>query len=140
QDPGHIAGALQRGLEHSGLFYESHVAEWAAGARPMSELAAEPQARGELRHPLEPDTAQFINQQLTTHEQGRAAWQGPLMPGQDLRWDIERRPARDDDDGNAEDGDGNGGEHGGVQWHSRLRLRFGALGEVDARIVLAGDR
>jgi hypothetical protein len=137
QQPGPIAAALQHGMEHSGLFYESHVAEWAAGARPLSDLAAEPQAKGEMRTMLEPDTAQFINLQLATHEQARAAWQGPLMPGQDLRWEIERRPAHDD----ADDGkDGTADDGAGIQWHSRLRLRFGALGEVDARIVLSGDR
>src|SRR5438094_50310 len=70
-----IAGALRRGLEHSGLFYESHVAELAQGARPLAELAAEPQAKGQMRSAVDPDTAQFINLQLGAHEQGRAAWQ-----------------------------------------------------------------
>jgi hypothetical protein len=32
-DAGAIAAALQQGMEKSGLFYESHVAEWAKGTR-----------------------------------------------------------------------------------------------------------
>ena len=40
-----IAAALARTVSHSGLFYESHLAQFAAGARPLAELAHEPQAR-----------------------------------------------------------------------------------------------
>jgi hypothetical protein len=38
----HIAGALQNAVTFSGLFYESHVAQWAAGVRPASDLLLEP--------------------------------------------------------------------------------------------------
>jgi hypothetical protein len=124
-----IAQALKDGLGKSGLFYESHVAEWAEGARSRADLAAEPQARG-MPPPTDPNTAQFINLQLNAHEQGRVAWQGQLWPGRDMHWDVER--------------DAHGGQDGdqadGTTWRSSLRLRFGALGEVAARVVLSGDR
>jgi hypothetical protein len=110
------------------------VAEWAAGARTLGELAGEPQARG-MPAPTDPATAQFINLQLNAHEQARVAWQGQLWPGQEMRWEIEREAP---DDGNArQDGDDAGG---GATWQSRLLLRFGALGDVAARVVLAGDQ
>jgi hypothetical protein len=125
-----IARALQDGLAKSGLFYESHVAEWAEGARPRADLAAEPQARG-MPPPLDPNTAQFINLQLNAHEQGRVAWQGQLWPGRDMHWEVER-----DASGRQDGGDG----EGGAAWQSSLRLRFGALGEVAARVVLSGDQ
>jgi hypothetical protein len=135
-DAGRLAGALQQGLEHSGLFYEAHVAEWAQGARPLAQLALEPQAQGAMPSALDPATAQFINLQLAAQEPGRVAWQGQLWPGQDLRWEIERRPDErrggDGADSRADDADGH--------WESRLRLSFGTLGEVAARIVLDGDR
>ncbi|SEK69507.1 flagellar hook-length control protein FliK [Nitrosovibrio tenuis] len=35
---------LAQALERSGLFYESHQAQWVGGVRPFSELLAEPQA------------------------------------------------------------------------------------------------
>jgi hypothetical protein len=132
-EPGQIAAALQQGLDKSGLFYESHVAEWAQGARTLGELGAEPQARG-MPDPLDPNTAQLINQQLTAQEQGRVAWQGQLWPGQDLHWEIER----DAPEGKREDGDGDGEARPG--WQSRLRLRFAGLGEVSAQVVLSGDQ
>jgi hypothetical protein len=124
-----IAQVLKDGLGKSGLFYESHVAEWAEGARSRADLAAEPQARG-MPPPTDPNTAQFINLQLNAHEQGRVAWQGQLWPGRDMHWDVER------DAHSGQDGD----QADGTTWRSSLRLRFGALGEVAARVVLCGDR
>jgi len=129
-DAAAIARALQDGLAKSGLFYESHVAEWAEGARPRADLAAEPQARG-MPPPTDPNTAQFINLQLNAHEQGRVAWQGQLWPGRDMHWEVERDASGRQDDGAGE---------GAATWQSSLRLRFGALGEVAARVVLSGDQ
>lgn len=37
--------ALTSLVEHSGLFYESHVAQWVRGERPLQALLREPQAR-----------------------------------------------------------------------------------------------
>lgn len=136
-DAGRIGAALRDGLEHSGLFYEAHVAEWAEGTRTLAQLALEPQARGAMPSALDPQTAQFINLQLAAQEQGRVAWQGQLWPGQDLRWEIERRPQQGDS-GAAPDQDQD--DEGGAHWESRLRLSFGSLGEVKARIVLDGER
>jgi hypothetical protein len=133
-DASKIAAALQDGMAKSGLFYESHVAEWAQGGRTQAALAAEPQARGMA--PLsDPATAQLINLQLNAHEQARVAWQGQLWPGQELRWEIQRdAPQRD---AHGRDGDG---EDGQGAWQSNLTLRFGRLGEVAAKIVLSGGQ
>jgi hypothetical protein len=136
-DAGQIAAALRQGLEKSGLFYESHVAEWAQGARAQSELAAEPQARG-MAPPTDPATAQLINLQLNAHEQARVAWQGQLWPGQELRWEIERE-APDDAQTGRDGADGADGDAHGA-WQSSLRLRFGQLGEVAAKVVLSGGQ
>ena len=40
-----LASALHDTLTFSGLFYESHVQQWASGERPLGELMREPQAR-----------------------------------------------------------------------------------------------
>ena len=120
-------------MEKSGLFYESHVAEWARGGRSQAELAAEPQARG-MAPPSDPATAQLINLQLNAHEQARVAWQGQLWPGQELHWEIERDAPDAQHDG--ADGDGDAAR----SWQSSLTLRFGALGEVAAKVVLSGGQ
>lgn len=40
-----IARALQNAMTFSGLFYESHVAQWANGTRPFTDLQNEPAAK-----------------------------------------------------------------------------------------------
>ena len=133
-DAASIAAGLQQAVGKSGLFYESHVAEWAQGARALAELNAEPQqqlAREGVRQlPLDPATAQFINLQLATQEQAQVAWQGQLWPGQPMQLEVQR----DTREGHEEAA---GSE---APWHSRLRLRFPELGELDARLTLTGGR
>lgn len=140
-DTQQIADGLQHAIDKSGMFYESHLAEWADGERPLAELRGEPQmATGKqaleaVRTGVAPDpaTAQLISQQLTTQEQGRVSWEGQLWPGQAMQWDI----ARDGPGGNGQQG---GGDDGAPPWRSQLTLRFAALGELGASIVMAGDQ
>jgi len=40
-----LAGALAKAVSTSGLFYESHLSQFAAGVRPIDALLAEPQGR-----------------------------------------------------------------------------------------------
>lgn len=133
-DAASIAKGLEQAVGKSGLFYESHVAEWAQGARAIAELQAEPQqqlARDGVRQlPLDPATAQFINLQLTTQEQAHLTWQGNLWPGQPMQLEV----ARDAKEGHE------GADETDTPWHGRLRLRFPELGELDARLTLTGGR
>jgi len=136
-----IADGLQHAIDKSGMFYESHLAEWVGGERPLAELKGEPQmatGRQALEAvrpgvPADPATAQLISQQLSTQEQGRVSWQGQLWPGQAMQWDI----ARDAPEGNGRRG---ADDEGATPWRSKLTLRFAALGELGANIVLSGDQ
>lgn len=40
-----LAAALRQSIAQSGLFYESHLAQWAAGEHPLAQLLEEPQGR-----------------------------------------------------------------------------------------------
>lgn len=130
-DPAALARGLQQAIGNSGLFYESHVAEWAQGARPLADLAGEPQQQaaqaGARPNPQDPATAQFISMQLATQEQSQLAWQGQLYPGQPMEWDVRR----EDKQQQGADGDGDG-----AVWHSRLRLRFPELGQLEAQLTM----
>jgi hypothetical protein len=141
--PEKLAAALQQSVGNSGLFYESHLGEWSAGARALGSLQREPQMQGLLAAApprpgqgeavLDPATAQFIHQQLSAQEQGRISWQGQLWTGQPLRWEISRDHPR----GNAGHDDGEGPA---APWRSGMRLRFPLLGEIGATLVLAGEQ
>lgn len=129
-DPAALASGLQQALGASGLFYESHVAEWSQGGRTLADLAGEPQQQaaqnGLKPNPQDPNTAQFISMQLAAQEQSQLAWKGQLWPGQDMEWDVQRDARGGDDDGQA-------------VWHSSLKLRFPELGELEARVTLVGS-
>lgn len=44
-EPEQLAGAMKNAVAFSGLFYESHVEQWASGHRPLMALMYEPQAK-----------------------------------------------------------------------------------------------
>ncbi|CAG9178899.1 flagellar hook-length control protein FliK [Cupriavidus pinatubonensis] len=48
-----VATALANMVDESGLFYESHLAQWVAGARPLASILQQPQAP--LAQPLLPN-------------------------------------------------------------------------------------
>jgi hypothetical protein len=134
-DPAQLAAQLRQAVAKSGLFYESHLAEWAEGKRPLAELMAEPQAhKAAGTPPTEAALSQLVNQQLATHESGQLVWQGQLAPGQQMRWEIGREQRGREHDGAPADHDT---QHPG--WHSGLRLRFPLLGEVEASLSLRGS-
>jgi hypothetical protein len=153
-DSGKLREGLQRALGDSGLFYESHVAEWAAGKRPLQDLQREPQmqrqgaAQGAAQSQADavartlagPDlsAAQMINQQLHTHEQGKVMWQGEAWPGQQMQWLVEREQQRDDGQGGRREG--RDGDPADSVWRSGVRFRFPLLGKVAANVTLVGDQ
>ena len=139
--PEKLAAVLKDAIGRSGLFYESHVAEWSKGTRALSDLVLEPQMQKALNASApeaaraqqaasDPATAQFINQQLLTHEQARVSWQGQAWPGQPMQWDI----ARDAPEGGKQQGD-----EGPPTWRSGVRFAFPLLGDVSAQVVLVGE-
>ncbi len=140
--PEQLASALKDAVGKSGLFYESHVAQWSNGQRSLADLGQEPQmqrAQASMPDPAtrtsttDPANAQLINLQLQTQEQARVAWQGQVWPGQEMRWEIQR----DESDRGAPNRGEAEPEPG---WQSALKLRFPMLGEIGARLVLRGDQ
>jgi len=147
-DAEQLSAGLHRALGDSGLFYESHVAEWAQGKRPLQDLAREPQmqrvaqqqaaagneALAKLAGGPDLSAAQMINQQLHTHEQARVQWQGEAWPGQAMQWEV-RREQQDQQSGGGQDG-----AAAEPVWRSGVRFRFPLLGKVSANVTLIGDQ
>ncbi|WP_223305918.1 flagellar hook-length control protein FliK [Massilia sp. NR 4-1] len=148
-DTAQLSKQLQDALGKSGLFYESHVAEWAEGKRSLQDLAREPQmqrftqaaaqsaAETAARALNGPDlsAAQMINQQLHAHEQQRVLWQGEAWPGQAMQWEVRR----DEREGRQQQG---GREENAREpvWRSGVRFRFPRLGALAASVTIVGEQ
>jgi hypothetical protein len=151
--PAEMALALRTALVRSGLFYESHLANWAVGRDSLDGLMQEPQNRlaaaeaarvaaspagtlalaegaGAEPRPLNPMHA-LLSQQLQVLESPQFVWRGELWPGQMLEW-LVRKETRDGHDGSAA---AQADEMEAV-WQSRIRVALPQLGEVTLHIRL----
>jgi hypothetical protein len=154
--PAPLETALKDSLAYSGLFYESHVADWANGARPMAQLQREPQmqaahvkppgveselrsyqagagtmADGAAPRPLaamDLDAGRLITQQLDTLEQRSVSWHGELFPGQPMQWEVREESG----------GAGSVVPPAERGWQSVLRFELPTLGRVAATLQLHG--
>jgi flagellar hook-length control protein FliK len=138
-----LALQLKDTVEFSGVFYESHLAQWADDLRPRALLAHEPQARW----PVAADIAQsaaappnapadfatpVLRQQLEVLDTGRFMWSGELWPGQRGALLIEEdEPSRRHDEPLR--------AMRTARWRVRLTLDFAHLGAIEASLLLAGD-
>lgn len=137
-----LALQLKDAVEYSGVFYESHLAQWADDRRPRALLAREPQAgwsdeaaRVPSGAPSQHDSAMLarplLAEQLAVLESGRFQWQGELWPGQRGALHLEEEP---------HDDRGHDGAHApGSRWRLSLSLDLAGLGRVEARLRLSGD-
>ncbi|MES2037571.1 MAG: flagellar hook-length control protein FliK [Pseudomonadota bacterium] len=137
KDTSATASKLQHQISTSGLFYESHVAEWAQGKRPINDIKAEPQSQIGLSDMAASNSAtalstvnkemgQIIHQQLNVLEQNIVRWQGELFPGQKIEWEIKKESQ----------GDHNQQEIESANWQSVVRFDLPNLGPVTAIINL----
>ena len=138
--PVELAMALRNTVMRSGLFYESHLANWATGRDTLEGLMREPQNRqpGDLAALPAAESGQraasplhtLLTQQLQVLENPQFLWRGELWPGQTLEWQLQRDP--DTPDSRTETASTPAGEH----WTSRLRVTLPTLGEIEIELRL----
>ncbi len=146
--PAELALALRTALTRSGLFYESHLANWMVGQDSLDGLMQEPQNRqatetarsaaalallqstGPADRAVNPMHA-LLSQQLQVLESPQFAWRGELWPGQMLEWQI--RQEADPQSGDPTSLESSENKTG---WESHLRLSLPKLGNVDVTIKL----
>ncbi|MBW8327802.1 MAG: flagellar hook-length control protein FliK [Thiobacillus sp.] len=153
-NPAMLAIALRTALVRSGLFYESHLANWAVGEDNLDGLMQEPQNRlaaaETARTAASPasalallDTADtagpkplnpmhtLLSQQLQVLESPQFVWRGEVWPGQTLEWQLhqETHPAQDRATAATAD-------EAGAGWESHLKLTLPHLGTVTVHIKL----
>jgi hypothetical protein len=146
-----LARSLAHALGRSGLFYESHQAQWIAGTRPLTELLLEPQARlsqsstptprmdtppnsvaaahngaSGTHEPVHPDALVLVRQQLEIFETRHVSWQGVAWPGQTVEWEVaEEKPETADEF-----------DQRPVAWKTRLNMTLPNLGRISADLRL----
>lgn len=143
-DTTQLAEKLHQSLSQSGLFYESHQAQWLAGGRSTAQLLQEPQnqlaaASGSTRAvTTQSDTAAIpgqlqplVQQQLNALETRQVLWQGYVWPEQKMDWEIHEEKPRH--------GGGGGYEGSGGEWATQVRLDLPRLGEVAALLRFNGN-
>ncbi|MFZ6767009.1 flagellar hook-length control protein FliK [Undibacterium sp. Di26W] len=135
------AAKLQNQISASGLFYESHVAEWAQGKRDITDIRNEPQSQlGTSRAadslqtgnatPVNKEMGQIIHQQLNVLEQNVVRWQGELFPGQKIDWEIRKE---------SEQARHNQIDSEDSSWQSVVSFDLPNLGKVTATINLQSN-
>ncbi len=128
-DTAQFAERLKTALTRSGLFYESHQAQWLAGERPIADLMQEPQAAlKSTNEAVHPQTVPIVQQQLTVLDTGQIVWVGEAWPRQSLEWRIEEEGRHEASDGETP-----------AAWKTSLRLTLPQLGDVTATLSIRGD-
>ena len=147
-DSKQLAVALRDALANSGLFYESHQAEWVRGERSTAQLLVEPQnqlpgkqvADSSADHqsaalaaalqgkelPIPKELITLVQQQLHTLETHQLTWTGQVWPEQQMQWEIQGEPEH-----HASTADNR-------QWSTELELALPRLGDVHARLIFSG--
>ena len=142
-----LPAQLQQAMSHSGLFYESHQAQWVAGRRSLEKLLQEPQSRLSSTAstaatssttpntpaagwtisadtPAHPQSMTLVQQQLNLLETGQLSWRGEIWPGQSMDWEITDHPSTGDEPDET------------PRWQTRLRISLPKLGDIVANIGL----
>ena len=151
-----LAGKLHTALSQSGLFYESHQAQWIAGSRNTAQIMQEPQniPPGKFSVAQMPDGTAIkptiaddvagvqqrnsissipehllplVQQQLNALETRQVQWQGQVWVDQEMTWKIREEASHTTD---AEEG---------RQWVTQIQLTLPNLGEVSATLRFANS-
>ena len=141
-----LPSLLQKAIVQSGLFYESHQAQWVNGENTLENLQQEPQGKLMLvaadlstakaavqasvspEMPVHAQAIPLVQQQLTTLETGHLLWRGEVWQGQSMEWDIYEQSADEKAQENELDQ--------AAQWRTQLRLSMPQLGDITASIAL----
>lgn len=140
---GLLAQQVSQAVENSGLFYESHLQQWANGERSKAQLFQEPQSRFGAEQVISEKTldpgalnnsVRMVAQQLSTLDQSRVQvamhglFQHPV--------ELEIKP---DPEHNPQQQQG-GGEEETRPWVANLKLDMPSLGPLKVRLRMVGQR
>jgi hypothetical protein len=139
-----LPSLLQKAIIQSGLFYESHQAQWVNGKNTLDNLHHEPQSKLMLvttdmpttkpamsaslnaDMPTNTQSIPLVLQQLATLETGHLFWHGEVWQNQFMEWDIYEQ-SHDNKENEPSPA---------TQWRTQIRLSMPELGDIIAKIEL----
>ena len=136
-----IAERLAQTVERSGLFYESHVAQWAHGERPTDNLRQELLGLGAATgRDTKAAAADRVPAQLDLLQRQAFVLQGPAWAGQSawLEFGVASHGQTDTADPR-DQGSAAAKTEAHAVVSARLRLNMPHLGPIEVRLRLAGD-
>jgi flagellar hook-length control protein FliK len=133
-----LAHKLQQAVEKSGLFYESHVAQWSRGQLPLTQIQEEakllsvelPKIFPTQLQELPAGMAEILRQQLHFIEHQNITWQGMLNPETPMSWRIEEQEHKQKEQ------EEQTSELPPSTWLSQLQVDFPHLGKVKIQLQL----
>ena len=138
-NPQQLTHDLKQAISNTGLFYESHLAKFIEGQRPLAGIMQEPQ-----NQPGNNAGTQLLPQQLSVLETQRLDWQGQVWPGQQMNWTIQvppmAPPLQPIWQNAAEGGNSEAAQQQDVPIISQLALDLPMLGRVTAKLTLLNGR
>jgi len=152
-----LAQSLNQALSNSGLFYESHLADWVSGLRSQAQILQEPQATlrqsaiinpnatnsgltneiaqntstlsASLPSGIHPQSVAILQHQLQSIDNQMIPWQGQIWPGQNVEWTVQPDIHPDEDHQQHT-------SSSPIRWKSTLKLSLPNMGEVHAELSL----
>ncbi len=141
-----FAKAIRQNLQESGLFYESHLAQWLDHKRSITELKREPQAQLPATPAAGDDTvlqhltqgqheqlSQLVGQQLNLLDQQRLQYLGWLTSAIPFHWNLE---ARDQPSSHTPQPP----KESAKVWASTLEVNLPELGKISIAFTLRNNK
>lgn len=140
-DTAQLAQQLQSAIKSSGLFYESHVAQWANQKLARASLQAEPQfqlSQSDAQDTVSTDNnkltalSQLVEQQLDTLDRQSFQWRGEILPEVPFQWEITRQKEQSPSTKvNSE---------AQQVWQTTVKFALPELGQIAATIYLVNNQ
>lgn len=134
-----VAAGLKQAVDQSGLFYESHLAQWVAGKRALDDVQREPQAQlaratidaKDANTPagaaMQREAASLVREQIHALQAQQFAWQCELWRDQPGFLEIGRDPCHA------------GADAADQTWRARIAMHLPKLGDVEVRLAITGN-
>lgn len=131
QQPSHpttLAHDLKQAISKTGLFYESHLTDFARGQRTLESLRQEPQNVNQNH------LATLVSQQLNVLETHKLSWQGEIWPGQQMAMEMAQLPNPPVEEKRQDQQQTSEADAQSIQ--AALNLTLPTLGEVKAKLSI----